>query len=653
MSRQPRARKSSRALPRRAGRSALQLESLETRRLLAADVAALSPLDGAANVDVNANLVLTFTSDVEVGPGAGRLLIKNAADDSVVEAIQLDSNRVQINGATVTVDPVNPLPADAKLYVEIDAAAVRDTSSTKADGVLFRENFETLPLIDSALDNPSLDRYAAFSNGTLDVKTAGDYRFGTRNDDGGYLVIDLNNDGKADVNDPADLVIFDDTTHGLTDFFAENAITLSKGQYKFEYLYFDAGGGGGGEFFYAPDNGDLGAPVAFDPAKFAVVGDASKGIGLTAEQIKVTVYQAAGATAVGNIQAALDMRDGNLEVAQGFPQEATISTADLWDSGNKGYYSADHLVPGTPPPPANDADFSANPPFGWVRQNSEDNIQPEYNGWGFLDKEFWIAQQGDQDRTSFTKGEGTVAVMDPDAFDDFVDIDDVPLEAFLTLPAIDLTGVTANSVKLNFDSSWRPYQDMTGLIDISFDGGTTWANLLTLDNADGDSSLARADEAVSLDIANPSGGALLVRFGMTNCNNDWWWAVDNIEVTGQATGDLYDGINDRTTWNFQTATALAGDFNVDHKVDLTDFGILKGNFGKTPATLAEGDANGDAKVDLTDFGILKDNFGKTGAVPAPAVVAQATDYVFAVAINQAALESAAATDPFADEGLSG
>jgi len=64
---------------------------------------------------------------------------------------------------------------------------------------------------------------------------------------------------------------------------------------------------------------------------------------------------------------------------------------------------------------------------------------------------------------------------------------------------------------------------------------------------------------------------------------------------------------------------LQGDANSDGKVDLTDFGILKSNFG-TGASLAQGDFNGDSKVDLTDFGILKSNFGKTGstAVPEPA-----------------------------------
>jgi hypothetical protein len=65
-----------------------------------------------------------------------------------------------------------------------------------------------------------------------------------------------------------------------------------------------------------------------------------------------------------------------------------------------------------------------------------------------------------------------------------------------------------------------------------------------------------------------------------------------------------------------SAPGLPGDVNGDGKVDLTDFGVLKENFG-TGTTLAQGDLNGDAKVDLTDFGILKDNFGKSGAAAVP------------------------------------
>ncbi|MFO0897485.1 MAG: Ig-like domain-containing protein [Pirellulales bacterium] len=57
---------------------------------------------------------------------------------------------------------------------------------------------------------------------------------------------------------------------------------------------------------------------------------------------------------------------------------------------------------------------------------------------------------------------------------------------------------------------------------------------------------------------------------------------------------------------------LVGDANGDGRVDLTDFGLLKANFG-SGTTRAKGDFNGDQKVDLTDFGILKQNFGVQGS----------------------------------------
>jgi hypothetical protein len=70
-----------------------------------------------------------------------------------------------------------------------------------------------------------------------------------------------------------------------------------------------------------------------------------------------------------------------------------------------------------------------------------------------------------------------------------------------------------------------------------------------------------------------------------------------------------------------TSPSLPGDINLDGKVDLSDFGILKENFG-TGTTQAQGDLNSDAKVDLSDFGILKENFGKVAgaAVPEPSTL---------------------------------
>jgi hypothetical protein len=61
---------------------------------------------------------------------------------------------------------------------------------------------------------------------------------------------------------------------------------------------------------------------------------------------------------------------------------------------------------------------------------------------------------------------------------------------------------------------------------------------------------------------------------------------------------------------------LPGDANLDGKVDLSDFGILKQNFG-TGTGRPQGDFNADGQVDLSDFGILKENFGRASAAAVP------------------------------------
>ncbi len=70
--------------------------------------------------------------------------------------------------------------------------------------------------------------------------------------------------------------------------------------------------------------------------------------------------------------------------------------------------------------------------------------------------------------------------------------------------------------------------------------------------------------------------------------------------------------------NLSLHTAAPGDANVDGKVDLADFGMLKANFGKD-GHFTDGDFSGNGTVDLSDFGLLKDNFGKSApaAVPEP------------------------------------
>jgi hypothetical protein len=66
---------------------------------------------------------------------------------------------------------------------------------------------------------------------------------------------------------------------------------------------------------------------------------------------------------------------------------------------------------------------------------------------------------------------------------------------------------------------------------------------------------------------------------------------------------------------------LPGDFNQDGAVDLGDFAIFRGNFGKTGQTLDTGDMNLDTFVGLDDFGEFRTFFGKRATDPCPPLTA--------------------------------
>ena len=56
---------------------------------------------------------------------------------------------------------------------------------------------------------------------------------------------------------------------------------------------------------------------------------------------------------------------------------------------------------------------------------------------------------------------------------------------------------------------------------------------------------------------------------------------------------------------------LPGDANLDGRVDLTDFVIVRNNFGSSSILFTDGNFNGNGNVDLADFVILRNHFGQS------------------------------------------
>ena len=189
-------------------------------------------------------------------------------------------------------------------------------------------------------------------------------------------------------------------------------------------------------------------------------------------------------------------------------------------------------------------DWTATAPEGWVIALGDDHGPTaggddvvEFDGWTFLDPASWNATAG-QDRGQFTKGIGVVAVGDSDEYDDKAD---AKFNASLSTPEIDISGAAAGSLVLTYDSSWRQ-EPQQGKVTVAFDGGDAVTLLeLTPDTPTG------YNDTVSLSLNNPAGANTAVVTWDHQGYNNWWWAIDNITVTGESGSSGVDGLSSLVT----------------------------------------------------------------------------------------------------------
>lgn len=179
------------------------------------------------------------------------------------------------------------------------------------------------------------------------------------------------------------------------------------------------------------------------------------------------------------------------------------------------------------------------PPRSWTIDNSgvvgaEEGLGvDEWIGWTFANKDWWADTAGDQRRTEFSLAEGTVAIADPDEWDDL----DSPgnqgvFTSFLSTPPIMVDGVSPDSLLLTFVSSWRDEDTQAANITATFDGGEP-VEILRWSSDPNDPNFHDdfPNEDVSVLINNPAGvSEMVITFGMLDATNDWWWAIDNIGV---------------------------------------------------------------------------------------------------------------------------
>ncbi len=163
----------------------------------------------------------------------------------------------------------------------------------------------------------------------------------------------------------------------------------------------------------------------------------------------------------------------------------------------------------------------------------------EWAGWSFANYDWWVQAAGDQSRSAFNLASNTVAVADPDEWDDQSHADSAQngwYKTLMTTPEIDVSGMPAGTLFATFASSWRPEFDSNyhqeAYITVSYDGAEpveifNWVSDPNSPNFHPDSQ----NETVILPLDNPAGSKKMsLSFGMREAGNDWWWAIDNLVV---------------------------------------------------------------------------------------------------------------------------
>ena len=188
--------------------------------------------------------------------------------------------------------------------------------------------------------------------------------------------------------------------------------------------------------------------------------------------------------------------------------------------------------------------WTHEPPENWIIDNS--NMPEvgtiEWRGWSFASMDFWVDAE-DQLRSQFIRADGTVAVVDPDEWDDCENAASFgSYNSILISPLIQLTGQPIN---ISFDSHYRQEAPQQVSLTVTNSSGEIIEMLLHYssdpgsDNDSGDVLNQRLSFIVETDEDE-----IYLKWEMYDAGNNWYWAIDNVTIQSQTPpiGDLnYDG----------------------------------------------------------------------------------------------------------------
>ncbi len=156
---------------------------------------------------------------------------------------------------------------------------------------------------------------------------------------------------------------------------------------------------------------------------------------------------------------------------------------------------------------------NATLPAGWTVTDNTGN-----GGWTFVN-----------DYNNSTLDDAPLAIIDSDGYGT------VDTDTELISPEVDVSSL--NNVYLSFDHFFKAYlgDSLTEVGDVDVYDGTQWVNVYSVDADTGD--WGTPDHQL-IDVTAYKNAHFKVRFHYYNANDDWYWAIDNVEIVKLYSNDL-------------------------------------------------------------------------------------------------------------------
>ncbi|MGO1048744.1 alkaline phosphatase family protein [Crossiella sp. CA198] len=174
--------------------------------------------------------------------------------------------------------------------------------------------------------------------------------------------------------------------------------------------------------------------------------------------------------------------------------------------------------------PASVLGWTQQLPSGWSVDNAAQpgGGVPEWRGWTLTTDAFWSSAQTGQNRETFVRGRGVIAVADSDEWADTADATGKKFDSTLWTPT---EGGTGGKLRVDLTHYYRQEGGQLAQLLLQVDGGTpVEVRKWTADTPGGRESVT---------VPLPS-GAKNARIGLRLAGvNNWYWAVDEVSVTRQ------------------------------------------------------------------------------------------------------------------------